>query len=37
MQKITLKEAKNLLSANFGLSENDILSILNSLEIKEYK
>ena len=31
MQKITLKEAKNLLSANFGLKENDILSILNSV------
>jgi len=31
MQKITLKEAKNLLSANFGLKEHEVLSILNSV------
>ena len=31
MQKLTLKETKNLLSANFGLKENEILSILNSV------
>lgn len=30
MQKITLREAKDLLSDNFGLSNSEILSILNN-------
>ena len=31
MQKINLREAKDLLSANFGLSDSEVLSILNNV------